>query len=119
MKKILLTILLCGVMILGVTGCGTKSNSLSAEEQEKVIRQIEAKVLSEKRSEDSGLKRNSYEANVTDIQVEDMTVTFSGKLYIKYVDGSENKTATFSGTCDYKGSGDLISIYHTKIDYNL
>lgn len=119
MKKTIIAILLCWLMILGFTGCGTKSNSISTEEQQIIIKQIEERVVNEKKSENSGNWKNSYDANVIDIQVEDMKATFSDKLYIKYDDGSENKTATFSGTCNYKGSGNHISIYHIEIDYDI
>lgn len=119
MKKKIFSLIMCGALLVCITGCGTKSNSISTEEKETISNQIEAEVISEKKSENSKNWKNSYEATVTDIQVEDMTVIFSGKLYIKYADGSENKTATFSGTCDYKGSGEYISIYHTKVDFNL
>ncbi len=115
MKKTILTILLFGVMLLGITGCGNNSDSFSAEDKKQIISEIESYIETDRKTVDSNGYKNSYEVTVTDIQKEGLNVTFSGDLYIKYPDDSENRI-TFTGSSSLKSNP--YSIYNTEIDYN-
>lgn len=115
MKKTLLTILACGFMVLGLTGCGNNSDSISTENKEKVVNEIESYIVQDRKSLDDNYK-NSYEVTVTNIEIEGLNATFSGKIKIKYSDGSENKEVSFEGKSSIKSGS--YSIYNTDVDYH-
>lgn len=115
MKKTILTILICGFMVLGLTGCGNNSDSVSAEDKQNIINEIENYI--EQDSKSMALDyRDSYEATVTDIKIEGLKATFSGKMKAKYYDGSKNDNITFKGTTSLKPNP--YAIYNTDVDYN-
>ena len=115
MKKMILTILICGVMILGITGCGNNSDSISTEDKQDIVNEIENYVEQDSKSMAIDY-RDSYEATVTDIKIEGLKVTFSGKMKVRYYDGSKNDNITFEGTTSLKPNP--YAIYNTYVDYN-
>lgn len=114
MKKVLLCLLM-GVMCFGLVGCGNNSDSISAEDKQKIMNEIENYVEQDSKSMAIDY-RDSYEATVTDIKIEGLKATFSGKMKVKYYDGSKNDNITFEGTTSLKPNP--YAIYNTDVDYN-
>lgn len=116
-KKILITLicLIFGIMILALTGCGDNTVSISTDDKEQIVKEIESYIKQDRKSLSTDY-RDSYEVTVTDIEIEGLTATFSGKIKIKYFDGSRNDNVTFEGSTSLKS--DSYSIYKTNVDYN-
>lgn len=114
MKRIL-GLIICGVLVLGITGCGNNSDSISTEDKQDIVNEIENYVEQDSKSMAIDY-RDSYEATVTDIKIEGLKVTFSGKMKVRYYDGSRNDNITFEGTTSLKPNP--YAIYNTDVDYN-
>lgn len=117
MKKKILSILLITVLVIGLTGCGNNSNSISVEDKQKIVDEIEWFIVHDSKVNGTDY-RASYEANITDIEIdtEDLKATFSGKMKIKYSDGSKNDTITFKGTSSLKPNP--YGAFNIDVDYD-
>ena len=111
MKKKIFGILILGILLVNLTGCGNKSIKKEDSIEEQVSARIESGVAVEIKLSSS----TSVQAHVYSISINGDTATFKGK-YTGLGAAYGTVSGTFKGTCNVKVTDGKVYVFNEKFE---